>query len=318
MLRNHLDPEVRFASRGDTWHNCAFVKTVSVIIPTFNYGRFLREAINSALAQTYRPLEIIVVDDGSTDDTPQVLAEYRGRVRVIRQDNLGVGAARNVGITAATGDYLAFLDSDDIWKPETLERGVARFVDDPGLGLVHCGVESFDQNGKLLSVSTDGLEGWVASDLLRLDRQVIAAPGSGIIVPKRVAEEVGGYDTQLQPSEDWDFCYRIAVRYRVGCVREALVRYRLHGGGIHLNVARMEIAMLSAMGKAFQSEDPAVQSLRKHSYGRIHRVLAGCYFQSRQPGLFFKHMAKSLRYDLSNLRYFAAYPIRAAARVLTR
>jgi glycosyltransferase involved in cell wall biosynthesis len=292
------------------------MKTVSVVIPIYNYGRFLREALDSALAQTYPPLEVIVVDDGSTDDTPQVLAGYGDRIRAIRQDNHGVGAARNTGIAAARGEYIAFLDSDDIWRPGKLESEMARFAADPELGLVHCGAESFDNHGKTISVSLAGLEGWVAADLLSLDREVITTPGSGIVVPKRIAEEVGGFDPRLQPSEDWDFCYRIAVRYRVGFVPEVFVRYRLHGGGIHLNVPKMENGMLKALEKAFQSSDPAVQALRKHSYGRIHRVLAGCYFQRREPGKFLRHMVKSLSYDPSNLAYFAAYPLRVASRVL--
>jgi glycosyltransferase involved in cell wall biosynthesis len=294
------------------WHKGASVKTISIIIPTYNYGRFLRDAIDSVLAQTYRPMEIIVVDDGSTDDTPQILAEYGERIRVIHQDNRGVGAARNTGIAAANGDYLAFLDSDDIMKPQLLEHEIARFIADPGLGLVHCAVELVDRDEKLLSLSRNGMEGWVATELLRLDREVITAPGSSIMVPKRVAEEIGGYDETLQPSEDWDFCYRLAIRYRIGYVREPLLKYRLHGGGIHLNVAQMEISMLRALERAFQN--PAVQSLRNHSYGRIHRVLAGCYFQLHQPRRFFKHMIKSLRYDFRNLRYFAAYPMRVVAR----
>jgi glycosyltransferase involved in cell wall biosynthesis len=294
------------------------VKTISVIIPTYNYGRFLRDAIDSALAQTYRPLEVIVVDDGSTDDTPQVLAAYGERIRAIRQENLGVGTARNTGIAAARGEYLAFLDSDDIMRPTKLERDIARFETDPEIGLVHCGAESFDNAGKTLSVSLKGLEGWVAPDLLGLDHEVIAAPGSGIAVPKRIADEVGGYDARLQPSEDWDFCYRIAVRYRVGFVPEALVRYRLHGAGIHLNIARMENGMFMALEKAFQSPDPAVQAMRNHSYGRIHRVLAGCYFQSRDPRKFLAHMFRSLRYDPGNLAYFAAYPLRVASRAFPR
>ncbi len=292
------------------------MNTVSVIIPTYNYGRFLRDAIDSALAQTYRPIEVIVVDDGSTDDTPQVLATYGERIRVIRQDNRGVGAARNSGAAAARGEYLAFLDSDDILKPQSLEREIARFVADPSLGLVHCAAESVDGDGKLLSVSLNGMEGWVATELLRLDREVIGTPGSGIMVPKRVAAEIGGYDESLQPSEDWDFCYRIAVRYRAGYIREPLLTYRLHGGGLHLNVGRMEISMLRALEKAFL--DPTVQSLRNHSYGRIHRVLAGCYFQLHQPRQFFKHMIKSLRYDPGNLGYFAAYPVRIATRAFAR
>jgi glycosyltransferase involved in cell wall biosynthesis len=294
------------------------VTTVSAIIPTYNYGRFLREAIDSTLAQTYPALEVIVVDDGSTDDTPQILASYGDRIRAIRQENLGVGAARNTGIAAAQGEYLAFLDSDDIWRPRKLECDVARFTADPDVGMVHCGAETFDNTGKTISVSLGGLEGWVAPDLLRLDREVIAAPGSGMTVRKSIAEELGGYDPRLQPSEDWDFCYRVACRYRVGFVPEVLVRYRLHGSGIHLNIQKMENGMLLALEKAFMSPDPAVQALRNHSYGRIHRVLAGCYFQSSKPRLFLRHMIKSLRYDPRNLAYFAAYPMRAASRALSR
>jgi glycosyltransferase involved in cell wall biosynthesis len=290
------------------------VSTISVIIPAYNYGRFVREAIDSALAQTYPALEVIVVDDGSTDDTAQILVGYGDRIRVIRQQNQGVAAARNAGIAAARGEYLAFLDSDDVWKPRKLEHDIVRFKADPDLGLVHCGTETVDNTGRILFVSLDGMEGWVATDLLRLDHQVIAAPGSGTAVPKRVAEEIGLFDPALQPSDDWDFCYRVATRYRVGFVPEVLVRYRLHGGGIHLNIPRMEIGMLMALAKAFQSPDPAVQSLRTHSYGRIHRVLAGCYFQSRDPRSFFRHMLKSVRYDPRNLAYFAAYPLRAASR----
>ena len=91
------------------------MKTISVIIPTYNYARFLAEAIDSALGQSYAPLEIIVVDDGSTDATSEVLAAYGDRIRVLRQKNQGVAMARNAGIAAARGDYLAFLDSDDAW-----------------------------------------------------------------------------------------------------------------------------------------------------------------------------------------------------------
>jgi len=294
------------------------VTTISVIIPTYNYDRFLREAIDSVLAQTYAAHEIIVIDDGSTDDTPRILAEYGDRIRVIRQQNLGVSAARNAGIAAACGEWVAFLDSDDVWRPRKLECDAARIAADPGLGMVHCGAEQFDNTGRTLFVFLGGLEGWIAPDLLRLDREVIAAPGSGLTVRKTAAEEVGGYDPRLAASEDWDFCYRIACRYRAGFIPEVLARYRLHGNGRHLNIRNMGNGMLMALEKAFQSSDPAVHSLRRHTYGYLHRVLAGCYFQTRQPRLFLRHMIKSLRHDPRNLGYFAAYPLRAAKRALVR
>jgi glycosyltransferase involved in cell wall biosynthesis len=288
------------------------VKSVSVIIPTYNYARFIGEAIDSALAQTRPPLEVIVVDDGSTDGTAEVLAAYGDRIRVLRQKNSGVAMARNAGIAAARGEYLAFLDSDDAWYPRKLERQMPRFDAEPFLGLVHCGAETIDSEGRTLTTSVAGMEGNVAEAMLRLDREVIMPQGSSIVVPKRVAEDIGGFDARLPPSEDWDFCYRIAARYAVGYVPEVLVRYRLHGSGIHMNIARMERAMLIALAKAFA--DPGVQPLRNYSYGRFHRVLAGCYFETRELGSFARNVVKSLRYDPRNLGYFAAWPLRVMRR----
>lgn len=290
------------------------VKTISVIIPAFNYARYLRDAIDSVLAQTYPALEVIVVDDGSTDDTPAVLAAYGDRIRVIRQQNQGVSAARNSGIAAARGEYVAFLDADDLWQPAKLEAQMARFDADPSLGLVHCGAESFDGKGQTIHFWREGKQGRVAIDILRLE-PVIAAPGSNIAVPKRVAEEIGGFDTRMTGSEDWDFYYRVAERYAIGFTPEALVRYRIHANGAHHNIAEMEKGMLLALQKAFASSDPAVQSVRNLSYGRLHRVLAGCYFQARQPSPFARHALRSLRYDARNLGYFAAYPLRLLSRL---
>src|ERR1043166_276246 len=203
-----------------------FMSTVSVIIPAYNYARFLREAIDSVLAQTRPALEVIVVDDGSTDATPEVLSAYGDRIRVLRQKNAGVAAARNAGIAAARGDSVAFLDSDDAWYPRKLELQMQRFAEQPELGLVHCGAETIDSQGRTLAMTTGGMEGHVAEAMLRLDREVIMPQGSSIVVPKRVAEEIGGYDVRLPPSEDWDFCYRIAAGYPIGYVREGQIGKR--------------------------------------------------------------------------------------------
>ncbi|MBK5258426.1 MAG: glycosyltransferase family 2 protein [Thermoanaerobaculia bacterium] len=283
------------------------MRTVSVIIAAWNRARELRSAIDSAFAQTFPPLEVIVVDDGSTDETPEVLAQYceryGDRIRVLRQSNQGVAAARNAGIAVARGDQLAFLDSDDVWLPRKLELQVARFDADPQLGLVHCGAD-FEGTG----VNVDGMEGWVATELLRFDRSVIVAHGSGVMVPKRVAEELGGFDARMRVSEDWDFCYRVAARYRIGFVAEALVLYARHASGLHGDIAKMEHGMLLALEKAFA--DPVALPLRRHAYGRLHRILSGCYFQQRQWRAFIRHFVKSVRWDWRNVAYFAAYPLR--------
>src|SRR5687768_10535344 len=111
---------------------------VSAIIPVHNYARLVGRAIESVLAQSYQPVECIVVDDGSTDDTPRVLARYGDRIRVIRKEKQGPAIARNVGIRAARGEYIALLDSDDYWRSEKLSRQVAVLAGDPALGAVGC------------------------------------------------------------------------------------------------------------------------------------------------------------------------------------
>ena len=289
-----------------------------MIIPAHDHASYLPDAIDSALGQTLRPLEVIVIDDGSTDATPEVLAAYGSRVRAFRQPNRGVAAARNAGLAVARGDSVAFLDADDEWKPRKLERQIARLARDPALGLVHCAAERFDASGTIEPGRLTGMEGWVRREILRLDREVIAAPGSSLLVPRRIALDLGGFDERLPPSEDWDFCCRVAAQHPIGYVPEVLVRYRQHGRGIHLNIPRMERAMLLALEKQFASSDADVQSLRRHSYGRLHRILAGCYFEQRQPRAFVRHVMKSLQYDAGNVGYFVAYPWRIIRRTRAR
>jgi glycosyltransferase involved in cell wall biosynthesis len=245
------------------------MKTVSVVIPTYNYARYLGEAIDSALGQTLPPLEVTVVDDGSTDDTPQVLAAYGDRIRVLRQKNAGVAIARNSGIAAARGEYVAFLDADDVWLPRKLELQMPLF--DGSVGLVHCGVE-FGATIQLPRVDGD-----VANALLLLEPDVIHGPGSTVVVPKRVAEEIGGFDASLPASEDWDFIYRVATRYGAAGVPEPLVRYRKHGSGRHDDIAKMERGMLLAFEKAFASGH---RDLRSRAYARLYRILAASYLES--------------------------------------
>lgn len=280
---------------------------VSVIIPNYNYAHYLGEAIDSVLKQTYSNLEVIVVDDGSTDGSRAVIESYGDKITTVFQQNEGVSAARNRGVKASGGEYVAFLDADDSWMPEKVEKQVGRFQADNTLGLVHVGVIEVDENGSALRERLEGLEGDVANDLLMLKREGILGGGSGLMVPRKVFDEVGGFDERLSTSADWDLFYQISSRHKVAFVPQLLVKYRIHNSNMHSNVAVMEHDMTAAFAKIFQG---ASTPLSRESYGGLYKTLAGSYFRAGEYGDFIRSAVKSVGYRPSNLGYFLNFPLR--------
>jgi len=295
----------------------SLVATVSVIIPTYNHAAFLPEALESVFAQTCSPLEVIVVDDGSTDETAEVLRVYERRIRVISQPNRGVAAARNAGAAVASGELLAFLDADDAWLPAKLERQVARFDGEPEIGLVHCGVAEVDGQGGQLRARLDGMEGWVSTEMLLFRRGVILGGGSAAVIRRATFVQAGGFDEVLSTSADWDLYYRIGHRYPVGFVPEVLVRYRIHSGNMHKNLDVMRRDLLGAYAKVFSEQDPELQRLRRWAYGRLHAMLAGSFFQAGEYGQFARHAVASVAARPGQAGYFFGYPVRALRRYLS-
>ena len=289
-------------------------KSVSVVIPTYNYGRFVADAIRSVLDQTRPPSEIIVVDDGSTDETAAVVKAFGEAVRYVRQDNAGVCAARNRGVSESTSELVAFLDADDIWEPTNLEKQVARFEGDDEIGLVHCAMREFDsETGETTRFYMEGAEDGVADNLLLWEGPMIVGPGGAVTVSRKAFDYVGGFDTRMKVGEDWDFCYRVARLFKIGFVAEPLVNYRYHNAAAHRNVENMERGMLIFYEKAFATNDPEILKLRRRAYGNFHRVLAGSYLHSGHMGKFFSHAAKSIWMRPANLEYFLRFPMRRFA-----
>ena len=246
--------------------------------------------------------------------TGEVLERYAGRIRAVHQSNAGVAAARNRGAREATADLLAFLDADDVWLPRKLELQCDRLVAEPGLGLVHCGVEEIDEQGRRVGERLDGMQGMVAGDLLEFRRGVILGGGSGVLIPKRIFESVGGFDERLSTSADWDLYYRIASRFPVGFVQEIALQYRMHGSNMHRNVGVMEHDMLLAFGKAFGDAEHAPQVSRRKCYGKLHTVLAGAYFGTGNYARFIKHTVKGLLLAPENVSRYLSYPQRRRGR----
>jgi glycosyltransferase involved in cell wall biosynthesis len=201
-------------------------RLVSAIIPTYNRSRDLRIAVGTALAQTYpaSALEIIVVDDGSTDDTAAVVGELGDRVRYLKKPNGGVSSARNHGMAAARGDYLALLDSDDEWLPTHVAEQ-AEFLDrHPDFGLVITDVARMDEQRRDFEIFRRRefipVDGWVLPYVLR---NPALAPASAMLT-RAVYEDVGGFDETLRTAEDLDFHLRIALRWQIGVIEKPLTR----------------------------------------------------------------------------------------------
>jgi glycosyltransferase involved in cell wall biosynthesis len=287
------------------------MSSISVVIPTYNYGCFIAEAIESALSQTVAPTEVIVVDDGSTDDTEDIARSFGERVRYIKQENAGVCIARNRGVSRSTGDYIAFLDADDRWEPTKLEKQLEKFENDPEIGLVHCGMRHFDgKTGEILGLLVDGQEGWVADDLLLWEKPVVNVSGSVVMVTRKAFDAVNGFDARQKVGEDWDFCYWVARKFKIGFIPEPLVNYRIHARAAHNNIREMERGMALFYEKAFADSDPKTLALKDRAYGNFHRILAGSYFQSGDYAAFVKHAAKSIRRRPGGIGYFLKFPIR--------
>jgi glycosyltransferase involved in cell wall biosynthesis len=297
-----------------------FQKTplVSVIIPNYNYAKFVREAIDSALSQTYGNIEVIVVDDGSEDDSREILRSYSTKIKAVYQKNAGVSAARNNGVSVSAGKYVAFLDADDVWLPEKIEKQVNLFEKDADLGLVHVGVEDIDSKGNSLEINLNGLTGWVSHEFLLFQQSVVLGGGSGFMVSRRVFDEVKGFDLQFLTTADWDLFYRISCLYQIGFVPEVLLKYRVHGANMHGNIPRMEREILLGYEKAFSDKDEKIQKIRRVAYGNLHQVLAGSYFREGQYLNFAKNALKSIYLKPSNLMNFAAFPKRFVQRSLNQ
>jgi glycosyltransferase involved in cell wall biosynthesis len=252
---------------------------VSVIIPTYNQGTLLARAIDSALAQTYPHKEIIVVNDGSTDDiTRRTAANYVEHILYIERPNGGVAAARNTGLDAARGDLVALLDQDDVWLPGKLEKEVAVLTAHPEVGLVHSSYYLIDEQNNRTGVVQLPERAWKPLPDLLLEVQVSACT---TLFRRQIVDAVGHFDPALNGSDDWDLWLRIAAAgHLFHCVGEPLAEYRVHPGMTSRDDLMMARTALAVLDKFYScpSLPPEAIAYRDRAYFNRHAWAVSLYY----------------------------------------
>jgi glycosyltransferase involved in cell wall biosynthesis len=248
---------------------------VSVIIPCYNSARYVAQAVDSALAQTYSPAEIIVVDDGSTDNSAEVLKAYELRIQYVYQSNCGLGGARNRGIREARGEFIAFLDADDFWVEEKLNDEMQVFLSNAAVGLVHSDCIYFDEHRDRYFTKQLLRHTFVGRCYARLffGNRIFV---STVVVRKECLDTVGLFDEQTFPgTEDYDLWLRVAQKYEFAYVPRHLAIYRHHSLNMSHNLLHMRTAELSVIRQALASNPSLSQTVGQAS---VKRRLFNLYF----------------------------------------
>jgi glycosyltransferase involved in cell wall biosynthesis len=256
--------------------------TVSVIMAAYNHASYIAQAITSVLSQSWQDLELIVIDDGSTDRTREVVTAFADPVRYIYQENQGQGGARNTGIAHARGEFISFLDDDDLWLPDCLETVVAVLRSHPEVGALYAACQVIDSEGYPLPQ--------IMSRVVPTGEMYDALVEGGwfpplvVTVSKSVLDDVGPLDLSLRGTDDWELWLRVANKYPFMGISDVVALYRMHGGGLSANTEHMLTDKKKAINKHFGPEegDPATwPTIRRRAYGGAYRLAGLAHMEAR-------------------------------------
>jgi glycosyltransferase involved in cell wall biosynthesis len=278
---------------------------ISIIIPVYNGAATIGETIASLQRQTHTNIEILAIDDGSIDDTVAVLqAIGEPRLQVASYANAGQAVSRNRGLELARGEYISFIDADDLWTPEKLADQLAALIARPGAAVAYSWTDHIDETSQFLRHGPQlSFEGDVFRKLLYSD---FIGNGSNILVRRSAIVEIGGFDPSLPPSEDWDCWLRLAQRFEFVVVPKPQILYRVSSQSSSFNVWRMERSSLRTIARAFAAAPASVQPLRRICLGHRYKYLtyktidAGCDRRRALTGVRYWFLA--LWYDPTLLR----------------
>jgi glycosyltransferase involved in cell wall biosynthesis len=245
---------------------------VSVIIPTFNYAQYTKQAVESVLNQSFQNIELLIVDDGSTDETRTILRGIEDpRVTCIFQENRGVQVARNVGIRLAKGEYIAFLDADDYWMPYRLEKQISILDTFPSVALVYSLFYVVDAQGNVKGIKPEKIYSGRVLEQLLLNNFIGILT---VLVRKSCFEKEGLIDEKLTVAGDWEMWLRLAAKYEFVGLNEPLASYRIHFTNAHLNRVLMYKQNIQILNKVSRQPGVGLSTIRKAKQGCANYYIA--------------------------------------------
>ena len=266
---------------------------ISVIVPAYNSESTILATITSVQNQTFSDWEIIAIDDGSTDGTLQVLEQIQDeKIKIYSYDNGGVSFARNKGINHATGEFISFLDADDLWSPDKLELQLKALQNNPAAGVVYSlvvsGLEESEDSFTFVEGNKSIYQGNVYCQLLL---ENFISCGSNILVRREAIKSIGFFDSQVDSSEDWDYCLRLATKWSFVCVAKQQIIHRKTPNSASTKAAKIEKTGLLTLEKAFVAT-PQLNYLKNQSLARFYSYCGDLYYGNHQD---VKDMRKALQ-----------------------
>jgi glycosyltransferase involved in cell wall biosynthesis len=275
---------------------------VSILIPTYNMANYLPLALDSALAQNHDDIEIVVVDDGSTDDTAEVIRPYLPHVRYSRQEQQGVAPARNRALGLLQGEYVRFLDADDVLCPDTLSQQVELLDRHPQVALVHGQAQIIDSGGKVQGLRRLPLPGGgaVVTPSAQAFRRLLRGCdicASTVMVRMTALQRVGSFRQECVPGEDWDVWLRIAAYYDHAYIARPLAYYRIHQNSAtaRYTLSSFVDSHLHTLRALFAQPDLPYPQLEKLAYACLDRTTAHVAARLRHRGPFARYLTRALR-----------------------
>ena len=273
--------------------------TISVIIPVYNGEKTIKQTIESVLNQTFRDFELLIINDGSQDATLEIIQAINDeRIQVFSYQNSGVSASRNRALTKAKGEFISFIDADDLWTPNKLELQLKALQDNPQAAVAYSWSDWIDESGQFLrSGGHITVNGKAYEKLLLRD---FIESGSNPLIRKQALDEVGCFEQSVTPAEDWDMWLRLAARYEFVTVEVPQIFYRISPNSASFNIVKMEAGSLKVIERVFAQAPESLQDLKRETLASRYNYLT---FKALEGNLDRKNGLTAARFLIQALKH---------------